>query len=230
MKKILICLGIMLLASGCDGTDNLQCKNTTTTNGLTTDITYDIDYEEDDVKYVTITYKYTQDTQTNNDTTTDNNNMGTTDTNTTNNYTSPTTDENNNTTGTTNNTTRNTTNNNLDGTDADTDGTTEDNDSQKNDQIIDGIVGDAIDESINTITTTILDIAGIRTNYNNQIATFDDLEGFSYDVKKDTDEEYIIVYKIDLEKMSDNDLARFNVDRSFTDIQNTYQDLGYTCK
>lgn len=187
MKKILICLGIMLLITGCgETTDNLKCNSTTTANGLTTDITYDIDYNDKDVKYVTITYKYKQDT--------------------------------------------NTTNNDVDGVGTGTDGTTEDKDVNEDNGIVDGAVGDAIDEGVDAVTDTILDIAGIKTTYENQMSNYDNIEGFSYDVDKDTDEEYTVVYKIDLDKISDTDLARFNVDRDFDTLKTTYQDLGYTCK
>lgn len=186
MKKILICLGIMLLVSGCgETTENLKCSSTTTSNGLTTDITYDIDYQDTDVKYVTITYKYNQDL--------------------------------------------NTTQDDIDGVGTGTDGTTEDDDVNEDDGIVDGAVGSAIDEGVDAVKDTILDIAGIRTTYENQMATYDNIEGFSYNVDEDTDQAYTVVYKIDLEKISDTDLATFNIDRNLDTLKTTYQNIGYTC-
>lgn len=187
MKKILICLGLMILVSGCGETTNsLQCNRTTTTNGLTTNVTYDIDYLEDDVKYVTITYNYKQD--------------------------------------------ENTTKKDLDGVGTGTDGTTQDDNTKEKDGIVDGVVGNAIDEGINTVTDTILDIAGIRKNYENQIATYDDIEGLEYKIDDSKDTEYTVVYKIDFNKIKDSDLARFNIDRKFTTTKTTYENQGYTCK
>ena len=187
MKKVLVCLGIMLLISGCgETTETLKCNSTTTANGLTTEITYDIEHNDEDVKYVTITYNYKQDEYTTND--------------------------------------------EPDGVGTGTDGTTEDDDVNENDDVVDGAVGDAIVEGTDAVTDAILDIAGIKTTYENQLSTYDNIEGFSYTVDKDTDNEYTVVYKIDMDKISDTDLARFNVARDFTTMQTTYEDQGYTCK
>ena len=126
----------------------------------------------------------------------------------------------------------------VDGTNADTDGldkntegntTTNDNNLQS-DEVIDGVVGDAIDSTINGITDTILDLAGIKNNYQNQMSTFDNMEGFSYKVDVDNDNEYKITYDIDMDKISDEDLTRFNIGRDYSDIKSNYTDLGYTCE
>jgi len=187
MKKILICLGITLLISGCgETTDSLQCNSRTTANGLTTDVTYDIDYDEDTVRYVTITYNYKQDEYTTED--------------------------------------------NLDGVGTGTDGTTQDDDVNENDGIVDGVVGETIDEGVGAVTDTILDIAGIRTNFQNQMTVFDNVKGLTYSVDRDTDNEYTVVYKIDLDEINDSDLARFNIDRNLTNTRATYENQGYTCK
>lgn len=197
MKKLLIALCTVFIMSGCDTTtDNLSCTSTTTANGLTTKTTYDIDYVDDDVKYVTITYNHTLD-----------------------NTTSNTEDD----------------NNEMDGLNADTDGldndNTVDNDADlKADDVVDGVVGDAIDETVEGVTDTILDIAGIKNRYENQLSTYDNIEGFSYEVDVDNDTEYTVIYKIDMEKISDTDLARFDVVRDFSNIKTNYEDLGYTCK
>ena len=188
MKKKLICLGFILLLTGCgENTDTLKCNSTTTTNGLTSNVTYDIKYDDnnDNVKYVTITYKYTQDQYTTTDIT--------------------------------------------DGVGTGTDGTTEDDDVNEDDGIVDGAVGEAIDDGISAITETILDIAGLKTVHQNQMTTYENIEGFSYDIERDTDDEYKIVYKIDLEKISDSDLSTFNIDKNITNLQSTYENQGYTC-
>ena len=35
---------------------------------------------------------------------------------------------------------------------------------------------------------------------------------------------------IDMDKISDDDLARFDIDRNFTNSRDNYEDLGYTCR
>ena len=127
-------------------------------------------------------------------------------------------------------------NDNTDGVNASTDGTTRDDDINLNDgmitsdEVIDGAVGDTIDGVVDGVKDTILDLAGIRNNFQNQFATYDNIEGLSYDVDVDSDTEYKVVYKIDFDKISDSDLTRFNVDRNFDNIRTSYEDLGYTCK
>lgn len=193
MKKLLIAFSLLLIMTGCDEkTENLSCKSTTTANGMTTNTTYDIEYANDDVKYVTITYDYSQGTRTRT--------------------------------------------NDMDGVNADTDGISERNNTNENnnrvdsDEVVDGIVGDVIDETVEGVTETILDIAGIKNRYENQLTMYDDIEGFSYDVDIDNANQYKIIYKIDMNKISDDDLSRFDVTRNFSDIRTNYEDLGYTCK
>ena len=96
--------------------------------------------------------------------------------------------------------------------------------------VVDGVVGDVIDGTVDGVTDTILDLAGIRNTYENQFSIYDNIEGFSYNVDVDNDNEYKVVYEIDMDKISDNDLATFNVTRGFQDIRTNYEDLGYTCK
>ena len=193
MKKLLIALSVLFVMSGCnENTDNLSCSSTTTANGVTTKTSYDIDYVNDDVKHVTITYDYTQDNTNNN-------------------------------------------NNDVDGLNADTDGLDENDDTNNNnaleaDDVVDGVIGEAIDETVEGVTETILDIAGIRNRYENQLSTYDNIEGFSYEVDVDSDTAYRVIYEIDMSKIKDTDLARFDVTRDFSDIRTNYEDLGYTCK
>ena len=132
--------------------------------------------------------------------------------------------------------TDNTNNNNTDGVNADTDGTTKDTDITNNDgkvnsnEVVDGVVGDTVDGVVDGVTDTILDLAGVRSTFENQMSSYDNIKGFSYDVDVDNDNEYKVVYKIDFDKISDSDLTRFNVDRDFSTIRSNYEDLGYTCK
>ena len=213
MKKLFIafCFIALLIATGCSTEmDTLSCQNTTSSNGVTTDTTYDIDYQGDKVKKVKITYDYTQDA-VNNGT----NQEGTA-------------TQNNDTSETARSSERN------DGVNSDSDGLTEEHDSDKNlksDDVVDGVVGDAIDSTINGVTNTILDLAGIRSTYENQINSYGNIKGFSYRVDKNLDNEYKVIYEIDMDKISDSDLSKFSVStRDFSDLKKSYQDLGYTCK
>lgn len=219
MKKLFVGFGLatLFVMSGCSAKmDMVSCSNKTTSNGITTEVTYDIYKQKDDVKKVKITYDYTDDTT--------NMNNGSEDTNNT--------DTDNNATD--NNNDSRTTREKQDGVNSDTDGLSEDKDSNKNlesNDVVDGVVGDAIDSTIDGVTDTILDLAGIRTTYSNQISTYGDIKGFSYKIDKDVDHEYKIIYEIDMDKISDTDLSKFNVPtKDFSDLKKNYQDLGYRCK
>lgn len=197
MKKLIAILSIMLLMSGCDNkmdstTKSLSCNSTTTSNGITTNTMYNIDYQDDKIKYVTITYDYTEDEVT-------------------------------------------AQNEELDGTNADTDGLDEDNNGTNNqaidsEDIIDGVVGEAIDGTVDSVRETILDIAGIKNRYENQLSSYDNIAGFSYKVDMDNAREYRIIYEIDMDKINDTDLTTFNITRDFSDVRDNYEGLGYTCK
>lgn len=225
MKKLLIGLSVLFLISGCDnGNEKLTCTSANNANGMTSDTKYEIEYNDKDVKLVTITYDYNDDN----------------DTSTTNNAANNNTTNNNDNTNTTNNTntTTNTTNDNdqTDGVNADTDGLTTNNDSDNNtgnsnsDEVLDGAVGNAIDGVVDGVTGTILDIAGIKNRYENQLSAYDNIEGFTYNVDVDEDNEYKVVYKIDLDKISDTDLAKFNIDRDIDTLRTNYENQGFTCK
>ena len=134
----------------------------------------------------------------------------------------------------------------TDGVGTGTDGTTEDgveddttndnktdgvieNNNQDNDGIVDGIVGDAADMLIGGIYNTILDISGLKDRHTNDMNTTN-IEGFTSSVKNNTNNSYKVVYDLDLTKISDNDISRFNVDRSYTTLKNNYTNQGLTCK
>lgn len=215
MRKLFFAFLALLIMSGCSGDmSNLSCSNTTTSNGITTKTKYDIDYQKEDVKKLVITYDYVQD-NTNNATA--NNNTDSTANN-----------------DTSRNATDNTTREKKDGVNSDTDGISDKKDSNgnlKSDDVVDGVVGDAIDSTIDGVTNTILDLAGIRSTYENQMNTYGNIEGFSYKVDKDLDNEYKVIYTFDMDKISDKDLATFNIpSKKFSDLKKNYMDLGYTCK
>ena len=59
MKKLFVLsFASILLLTGCGATETLSCSYRNTANNGTTDITYDIDHEGDEVKKVRITYDY----------------------------------------------------------------------------------------------------------------------------------------------------------------------------
>ena len=189
MKKTIIALSVLFMVAGCDSTtESLSCKSSRTTNGIISETTYKIDYDDNDVKYITITYDHNR---------------------------------------------YNNTPDNKDGVNADTDGLSEENNNNNtinSDDVIDGVVGDAIDETIKGVTETILDIAGIKNNLQNQLSVYDNIEGFSYDVDTDTNNQYKITYKIDMNKINDQDLSAFNVTRNLSDMRKNIEALGYSCK
>lgn len=114
---------------------------------------------------------------------------------------------------------------NVDGVGTGTDGTTNDIDTNP-DGIVDGVVGDAIDDTADAI----LDIAGIKTGYVKRLETYGNIKGFTADVQIDNNNEYKIIYKFDLDKMTDNDLKTFYIDRDFNTLQTNYTNQGLTCK
>lgn len=242
MKKIIAIFLVLFLATGCDGdSEMLSCSNTTTQNGIITKTGYDVEYVDDEVKFVTITYDYSVADDVdgvNADTdglseNKDNNNVRARTNNNDNNMDNNQNNSNSNNTNGDNNNTRNadgnnTTTGNMNGNN--NNGSINNHNGTTTDDIVDGVVGDALDTAVDSVRETILDIAGIRNNYENQLSTYDNIEGFSYDVDVNNDNEYRIIYKIDMTKISDTDLALFNVSRDFSGMESNYEDLGYTCR
>ena len=77
MKKLFVGFGLatLFVMSGCSAKmDMVSCSNKTTSNGITTEVTYDIYKQKDDVKKVKITYDYTDDTTNMNNGSEDTNN------------------------------------------------------------------------------------------------------------------------------------------------------------
>jgi len=241
MKKIFAIFLVLFLASGCDGdTEMLSCSSTTTQNGIVTTTSYDVEYNEDEVKHVTITYDYSTTSleddvdgvgaDTDGLTEDDNNNMDNNNGSDARNNGGNNNDGNTNNTDNNNGNTNNTDNNGGNNNANNNNGTTNNNQRTRAEDIVDGVVGDAIDTTVDGVRETILDIAGIRNNYENQLRTYDGIEGFSYKVDVDSNTEYKIIYDIDMDKISDADLAQFNVARDFSGMQDNYEDLGYTCR
>jgi len=104
-----------------------------------------------------------------------------------------------------------------------TDGVIEDNDG--NDSIVDGVTGDII----GGITNTILDLSGLKDRHTNQMNNTN-ITGFTSSVEDNTNTSYKVVYNLDLTKISDDDIGRFNVDRSYTTLRDNYTNQGLTCK
>jgi len=120
---------------------------------------------------------------------------------------------------------------NIDGVGTGTDGTTEDDDTNtENDGIVDGVIGEALDDVVDGVTGTILDIAGIRDMHNNRYGAYGNVEGFTSSVDREDNTNYTVTYTYDLSKLSDSDLSTFGIDRDFNTQKTTYTDRGLTCK
>lgn len=119
--------------------------------------------------------------------------------------------------------------NQTDGVGTGTDGTT--NDTQiDNDGIIDGVIGSAIDTAINGVTSTILDIAGIRERHANVQNMYGNMTGFSVQNTNDvTDNDYTVTYVIDYDSISDDDLSTLNLTRDINTLRSNYINQGFTC-
>lgn len=115
--------------------------------------------------------------------------------------------------------------NTEDGVGTGTDGTTEDDDT-KNDGIVDGKVGDAIDGA----TDAILDLAGIKTMYTNRLNEYGEINGFKGIIDENEQNKYKVTYEIDFTKISDDDLNKFNLSRNYDTLKKSLEDQGLTCK
>lgn len=211
MKKYIgiTVLGLfMLTGCGAGATETMSCTYDNTTGNLTSRITYNIDYQDDEVKKLRVTYKYHSD------------DTNTADTNDANNAT-----DNNNGTNTGDNN-----NKQMDGVGTGTDGTTDDSQID-DDGIVDGIVGSAIDSIINGVTTTILDISGLRDRHATVQSTYGNMTGFSVQNTSDaTDNDYTVSYVIDYDSISDDDLNTLNLSRDINTLRSNYTNQGFTCK
>lgn len=209
MKKLLLLVSSIALLAGCDMgmNKNLTCENSATSaQGVTINSKYDIEYNGDKVKAAKITFEYVDENNTN------------------------TTDEENDTDVDNNDSTLTTDNDEMDMEDDSDDETArEDNKDEDNGEIVDGIVGDAIDDIIAGITDATLDLAGLRNRHEELRQKYSDVEGLSSTVDYDEDGHYTITYVIDFDKISDEDLAMFNIDRDINVTKDTYESQGLTC-
>ena len=259
-KLFVLSFASILLLTGCGATETMSCTYSTDANNGSTKVTYDIDHEGDEIKKVRITYNYDFDTDGTNGTNTNtrvagqnttgtvdmngnanngnnngnnnavNNNRNATDNN---NQTDAVIDDNimnnnDNTTGNNGNN-NNDNNNNIDGVGTGTDGTT--NDTQiDNDGIVDGVVGSAIDTIVGSVTSIILDAAGLRDRHATVQNTYGDVNGFSVQNTNDQNNNYSVTYVIDYDTISDDDLNSFNLSRDLDDMRDNYVNQGFTCK
>lgn len=116
----------------------------------------------------------------------------------------------------------------TDGVNTGTDGTTSDDDVSRN-GIVDGKVKETVDDIIGGIYNTVLDLSGLKERHTNQMNNTN-ITGFTSKVIDNTQNSYKVVYELDLKKISDTDIGKFNVKRSKTELINTYTAQGLTCE
>lgn len=180
MKKALLVVALIAVLSGCTtNTKTLTCTGENTSGNITSKTKYIIDYDDNEVKKIMVTYDYRD--------------------------------------------------NHTDGVGTGTDGTTSDTDLD-DDGIIDGVVGEALDDVVTIVTDTILDIAGIKTRHNTRFGTYTNTEGFTTMIDSDNDNDYKVTYTYDLTKLSDTDITSFGINRDFNTLKDTYTSRGLTCK
>lgn len=119
----------------------------------------------------------------------------------------------------------------VDGVGTGTDGTTNDDETDTDDDgIVDGVVGEALDDVVTGVTNGILDIAGIRTRHNTRFGSYTNTEGFSTMIDSDNDNDYKVTYTYDLNKLSDTDITTFGISRNLDPLRTSYTNRGMTCK
>lgn len=117
----------------------------------------------------------------------------------------------------------------VDGMGTGTDGTTNDTDTDS-DGIVDGVVGEALDDIVTGVSDGILDLAGIKTRHSNRFGTYTNTKGFTTMVDTDTENDYKVTYTYNLKELSDTDLTTFGLSRDYNTQKKTYTDRGLTCK
>lgn len=181
MKKALLIIAVIAVLSGCGTNDSLTCTTENTLGNISSSTTYKIDYRDNDVKMMTVTYEYKD--------------------------------------------------GHTDGVGTGTDGTTEDDDANnKTDGVIDGVVGEALDDIVTGVTNTILDLADIRTRHNNRFGAYTNTAGFMTSIDTNNDNDYKVTYTYDFSKLSDDDINAFGISRNFDNMKSMYTNRGLTCK
>lgn len=61
MKKALLIIAVIAVLSGCGTTETLTCTTSNTVGNLTSNTTYMVEYQGNDVKMLTVTYDYRDD-------------------------------------------------------------------------------------------------------------------------------------------------------------------------
>jgi len=203
-----------------NGTNTNDGNNMTTRNGMNNGT--------NDNTGTDVTTGTTNGTNTNGTTTNGTNGTNGTNTNANMNGTNGNTGTNNN--GITGyNANNNDTDAHTDGVGTGTDGTT--NDTHRDDDgVVDGVVGSAIDAIVGTVTSIILDSAGLRDRHATVQNTYGNVTGFSVQNTNDTNDNYTVTYVIDYDTISDADLNTFNLSRDLDQMRNTYVNQGFTCK
>lgn len=117
----------------------------------------------------------------------------------------------------------------VDGVGTGTDGTTSDTQIDE-DGIIDGIVGETLEDIIKDMSNMILDVAGIKDRHNYIQNNYGNIPGFNVGTTEDGDSNYKVTYVIDYDAISDTDLTSFGLSRDLNSLRNNYVNQGYTCK
>lgn len=119
----------------------------------------------------------------------------------------------------------------IDGVGTGTDGTTVDKDTKnENPEVVDGVVGKFVDTIVGETVDTIYDISGLSDRHTLAQTRYNDIEGITYNVMTTAANQYKVVYTIDMDKLSDNNLVLFNLNRDYTTLRTSYTDAGLTCK
>lgn len=117
----------------------------------------------------------------------------------------------------------------VDGVGTGTDGTTNDTHIDE-DGLVDGIIGETIEDIIKGMSNMILDITGIKDRHNYIQSNYGNIPGFSVGTTDYDDNNYKVTYVIDYDAISDTDLNSFGLSRDITSLRNNYVNQGYTCK
>ncbi len=206
MKKTLLLIAVIIILSGCGTDKTLTCSTDNNLGTVTSNSKYLIEYRDNEVKKLTVTYEY-------NDNHTDGVGTGTDGTTEDNDLDSKIDDK--------NDTDMNTdTNNNADDTNTDA----------NDDEVIGGVVGESLDDVITGITDGILDIAGIKTRHDARFGTYTNTEGFMRTIDVDNDTDYKVTYTYDLTKLSDDDITALGISKDFDTLKSNYTNQGLTCK
>lgn len=226
MKKALLIIAVIAILSGCGNREMLTCTTDNTMAGITSNTTYNIEYDGTDVKTVTATYKYgtghIDGVNTGTDGTTEDNGTGTGTTGTTDTTTGTET-------GTTNTGTGTAGTNAGTGTETTvTPGVIEDNDGT--DGIVGGATEEILDDVVSFTTGTILDMAGIRTRHDARFGTYTNTDGFTTAVDTNDDNNYKVTYTYDLDKLSDDDINGFGMSKDLDTLRSMLTGRGLTCK